>query len=160
MKKPCVQCEKECDIEPIQLGDAFTLTYLRACSPECMFLIAWDYFYEIGHHKDFRNKLHDLQNEEDKKLCQEFIEATSKMFLENFKKHLQANPKMLSTPVPEEFLNMFKDVPKIPVSSGCTMRFTRPCKEQKIVWAKEHVERVKEELKEAIEDLEKYENEL
>jgi hypothetical protein len=64
--KPCIQCGNDCEILPVMLGDTFTLTYLRVCSSECMFLVAYDYLYDICHHKDFRNKLYELQNEEDR----------------------------------------------------------------------------------------------
>ena len=159
MKKPCINCGEDCDILPVQLGDSFTLTYLRVCGGECMFIVAYDYLYEIGHHKYFRNKLYDMQNEEDKKECDEFIDFTTKMSLEDFKKHLEANPKMLSTPMPEDVLKMFSEGSRIPQNSTCTMRFTRPSKEDRIKWQKVHVKRLENDLEEAIRDLEAMTNE-
>jgi hypothetical protein len=159
MKKPCIECGNDCEILPVMLGDTFTLTYLRVCSSECMFIVAYDYLYEIGHHKDFRNSLYDKQNEEDKKECDEFIEFTPEEFSKSFRKNLEANPEMLSTPVPEGIMKMFADRPQIPLASSCTMRFTRPPKEDKVRWAKEHVERVWDKLKDAVKELERLENE-
>lgn len=117
-KKPCIHCEKECDILPLELGDSFTLTYLRVCSPECMFMIIYDYLYKICYHRDFRNHLYHLQNAEDKDLRDEFIDVTTKMVLVDFKKHLKVNPKMLSVPVPQGVMDMFKDAPQIPLTDG------------------------------------------
>jgi hypothetical protein len=156
--KPCIECGKECEILPVMLGDTFTLTYLRVCSPDCMFIIAYDYLYKIGYHKDFRNSLYDMQNEEDKKQRDEFIKLTTTEFLADFGKRLAENPDLLSTPAPECITNMFDQAPQIPFVSGDTMRFTRPSKDERLRWAKEHLERMKEKLKEAHDDLEKLEN--
>ena len=156
-KKPCIQCGNDCDILPVMLGDSFTLTYLRVCSSECMFLIAYDYLYDICYYKDFRNKLYEMQNEEDRKERDEFIDLTTKMFLEDFKKHLEVNPNMLSTPAPEGIMKMFEGGEQIPLTGG-TMRFTRPSKEEKIKWAKKHVEHMKEKLRDTFRDLERLEN--
>lgn len=153
-KKPCIQCEKECEILPVMLADTFTLTYLRVCSPECMFFVVYDFLYEIGYHRDFRNKLYDKQNDEDKALRDEFIDTTQKLFFENFKKNLEANPNLLGMPAPEGLLKMFADAPALPVCGG-TMRFPRISKSDKIKYATQHVERCKKDLREAIEDLEK-----
>lgn len=157
-KKPCIQCEKECEILPVQLGDMFTLTFLRICSGECMFQMAYDYFYEIGYHKDFRNSLYDKQNAEDKAERDQFIDATTKAYLEDFRKHLEANPKMLSTPAPEGVLKMFSEAPQIPACSA-PIRFTRPSKEDKIKWQRRYVEQLREKLNDAELDLAKVENE-
>ena len=157
--KPCIQCGIVCEILPVQLGDSFTLTYLRVCGGECMFLVAYDYLYEIGYHKDFRNKLYEQQNEEDKNLRDEFIHITTEQFLEDFKKNLQENPKLLSMPTPNCIHEMFSATPQIPIASSGSMRFTRASKEKRLQWAKEHVERVKEKLEEAMKDMEKIENE-
>jgi hypothetical protein len=152
-KKPCIQCGNDCDIFPIELGDSFTLTYLRVCGTECLFRITYDYLYSICHHKDFRNHLYDLQNAEDKALRDEFIDITTDQFLEDFRKHLEANPKMLSMPVPEAIFDMFKDAPQIPLTGG-TCRFVRPTKEEKINWARRHVMQCQADLIKAQADLE------
>jgi len=72
---------------------------------------------------------------------------------------LQANPKLLSTPVPEGMLKIFEAVTPIPQCSSQTMRFTRPSREDRIKWQSAHVDRLKETLQEAIQDLEKLQNE-
>ena len=159
LTKPCIECGKECEILPVQLGDSFTLTYLRVCGPECMFIVAYDYLYEIGYHKDFRNKLYDKQNEEDKALRDEFIDTTTKMCLESLKKSLEANPGLLTTPTPNCITEMFASAPQIPSCSSSVFRFTRPSKEDKLKWARAHVTRMRERLQEAEQDLAKAENE-
>lgn len=158
--KPCIECGKECEILPVMLGDSFTLTYLRVCSSDCMFLIAYEYLYEIGHHKDFRGRLYDKQNEEDKRERNEFIEETTRAVLDSFRKNLEANPGLLSTPIPQGIFDAFSSASTIPTSSGCTMKFTRPSKEQKISWAQDHVDRLQKKLKDALEDLDKMKNEI
>lgn len=156
--KPCIECGKECEILPVQLGDSFTLTYLRVCGPECMFIVAYDYLYEIGYHKEFRNKLYDKQNEEDKVLRDEFIDTTTEMYLESLKKRLEANPGLLTTPTPNCITDLFASVPSIPSCSSTTTRFTRLTKDEKIKWARQRVQRLQEDLLEAQLDLAKEEN--
>lgn len=157
-KKPCIQCGKDCDIWPIMLGDSFTLTYARLCNPECLFMEAYDFLYSICEHKSFRNRLFEKQDPADRKARDEFIDLATKEFLEDFGKSLAANTLLLSTPVPQGVLDMFKDVERIPFT-GETMRFTRPSKEEKIRWAKEHVKRAQADLMQAQIDLEKLLNE-
>ena len=158
-KKPCIQCDNECEIYPVMLGDAFTLTYLRLCGPECLFLQAYDYLYSKCQHKDFRNHLYELQDEDDKKERDEFIEVTSNQFLEDFGKHLAANSNLLSTPVPQGVLDMFKDVPQIPRCSG-PMRFTRPSKEDRLRWQEQLVQRLRTDLEKAEKEWEEMQNAL
>lgn len=157
--KPCVQCGKECEILPVQLGDIFTLSYLRVCGPECMFIVAYDYLYEIGYHKQFRGHLYDKQNEEDFALRKEFVETVTEESLRMMREHLQANPNLLSTPAPDCISKIFDGVPPIPNCSGSTVRFTRPSKEDKLRWQKDYVEKLRGNLREALNDLEKLENE-
>ncbi len=158
MKKPCIQCGNECEILPVQLGDIFTLTFLRICSPECMFMEAYDYIYEMGYHKHFRNKLYDKQNEEDAAERKEYVDQVTEESLKMMRKHLEANPNLLSTPAPQNILKTFEGVPPIPQCSGQTIRFTRPTKQEKIRWQKERVDRLKTDLYEALKELEELKN--
>jgi hypothetical protein len=157
--KPCIECGKECEIWPIQLGDLFTLCHLRVCGGECLFLIAYDYLYEIGYHKQFRGKLYDLENEEDAALRKEFVDMITEKSLQRMREDLKASPNLLSTPAPNGLLKIFEGISSIPQNAGKTMKFTRPSIENRIQWAKEHVERIKMALAEALKDLEKVENE-
>lgn len=159
-KKPCIQCGELCDIFPVMLGDTFTLTYLRVCGPECLFLEAYDYLYKICYHKDFRNHLSDKQYEDDAKLCDEFIKTTTDQYLESFEKHLKANPEMLTYPAPDSILSLFKDSNKIPNTSAGTMCFKRynPTKQEKMRMQKEHIEKLQKDLREAQDDLDKLMN--
>lgn len=156
--KPCIECGKDCEILPVQLGDLFTLTNLRVCSAECMFLIAYEFMREECIHKQFRNKLHTLENEEDAKERAAYVKMITEESLKEMAKHFKENPLLLSHPVPNEIVDMFKNAPPIP-SCGPTARFTRPKVEDRIKWAKEHVNRLKKDLREALHDLEKLENE-
>ena len=158
MKKPCIQCGNECEILPVQLGDLFTLTFLRVCGPECMFLEAYDYLREQCNHKGFRNWLYDKQNEEDAAERKAYVDGITEEALRMMREDLKANPKMLSTPMPEGMLKIFEDVKPIPQCSSSTVRFTRPSKDERIKWAKQHVERMQEGLRDAIKDLESLEN--
>lgn len=81
-KKPCIQCGTDCEIFPVELGEMFTLTYLRLCGAECLFLVAWDYLCEIGHHKEFRNRLPKKQNEEDAAECKSYVDRVAVFTLE------------------------------------------------------------------------------
>jgi hypothetical protein len=122
-KKPCIQCGKECDIFPLQLGDVFTLTLLRICSEECMFREAYDYLYEIGEHKAFRSWLYDKQNEEDEVERDSYIEDITNESIKYLKESLATNLNLLTTPLPkmaQDFFNM----PSLP-TAGSVMRFTR-----------------------------------
>jgi hypothetical protein len=157
--KPCIQCGKECEILPVELGDIFTLTFLRICSGECIFLEVYDYLYSIGYHKDFRNKLYDKQDDGDKKARDAFIESTTKEFLDRFQKGLERNPKLLTTPAPTGILEMFTQ-PSDFLCSPTTMTFTRPSTEDKIKWQRDHIDRLKKELEEANEDMAKLEKEI
>ncbi len=144
MKKPCIQCDKECDILPIELGDSFTLTYLRICSPECMFMTAYDYLHDIGCHRDFRTHLSVLQSEEDRKAKDEFIRRTTEAFLQDFGDHLKLNPNLLSVPVPKVIEEMFggRENLNFPFSSGKAMKWAQPSKEDRILWAKKHIKSI------------------
>lgn len=157
--KSCIECGKECEIFPIQLGDFFTLTYLRICSEECMFLTAYEFLRGIGEHKAFRNFLYENEYEDDKKERNEFVSLVTKDALENQKKHYEANPNILSHPIPQSVIEMFSKYETIPYSSGQTMRFLRPSKQDRLKWANERVERLKQDLKDAVIDLERTENE-
>lgn len=151
--KPCIECGKDCEILPVQLGDFFTLTYLRVCSGECMFLQAYEYLREVGYHKQFRNSLHDKENEEDKKERDEYVKMVTNESLRMMREHLEACPALLSHPVPNEVVEMFKSTPQIPCSSGATMRFTRPSIEDRIKWAHERVNQLKQDTNEAEQEL-------
>jgi hypothetical protein len=158
MIKPCIECGKDCEILPIQLGDFFTLTNLRVCSAECMFLIAYEFMRENCIHKSFRNKLNTLENEEDAKERAEYVKMITDESLRMMKEDFEQNPNILSHPVPSLITEMFSSRPEIPVNSGKTRRFTRPCLEDRITWAKEHIQRMKDQLRDALHDLEKLEN--
>lgn len=157
--KPCIECGKECEILPVQLGDVFTLTLLRVCSAECMFLIAYEFMRERYEHKHFRSKLADMQNAEDKKTRDEMIEETTQSHLKYMEEHYKANSDMLSTTVAQGLMDLFSSSPHIPCGGSQTVRFTRPKIEDRIKWAEEHVEQMKEDLKGALDDLKKLENE-
>lgn len=154
MKKPCIQCGEECEILPVQLGDIFTLTYLRICGPECMFLVAYDYLYDIGYHKDFRGKLYEKQNEEDKEERSAYVDAVTEESLKMMRESLAANPQLLSTPMPEGILSIFQGVSPMSQCSSKPMRFSRPSTEDKIKWQSERVKRLKKDLREALKELE------
>jgi hypothetical protein len=121
-----------------------------------MFVVAYDYLCEIGHHTDFRSSLYDKQNDEDKKLRDEFIDFTTKEFLEDFRENLEANPDLLSAPIPEAIFSIYSEAPKIPVSGG-DLRWIRPSKEDRIKWQREHVDRLRADLIIAVQELEKLE---
>lgn len=157
--KPCIECGKECEIFPIQLGDFFTLTYLRICSDQCMFLTAYEFLRGIGEQSTFRNFLYENEYEDDKKDRDEFVKIVTEDALENQRKHFEANPNILSSPIPQSVIEMFSKGETIPYSSGQTMRFLRPSKQDRLKWANERVERLKQDLKEAVLDLERTENE-
>lgn len=159
MSKACIQCGAESEILPVQLGDIFTLTYLRVCSPGCLFIMAYEYLHEIGYHKQFRNSLYDKQNAEDKDMRTKFVDTVTKEALRSMRQHLEETPELLSISAPDCILKMFEGVPPIPHCSGGTMRFTRPSKQEKIRWQVDHVERLKRSLNEALHDLEDLENE-
>jgi hypothetical protein len=156
--KPCILCRIECDILPVQLGDFFTLTYLRVCGAECMFLVAYDYLYEIGEHKSFRNSLHDKENDEDKAECKRFRDEVTKQALESMRKDLENSINLLSTPIPPLIHEMFSNSTPLPQTGG-TMKFTRPSKKDKISWQAKHVVGLRERLAEAEKDLEALINE-
>jgi hypothetical protein len=150
--KPCIHCGKECEILHMQLGDLFTLTFLRVCGPECMFLIAYDFLHEIGEHKSFSNYLHEKENEEDATECKEYIDMITPKALDNMRKDLEANPNLSVAPVQPLIIDMFSKSPSIP-QSGNTMRFTRPSTEDKIKWQTQYVEKIRNQLLEAEKDL-------
>jgi hypothetical protein len=128
--KPCIECGKDCDILPVQLGDFFTLTYLRVCSPECMFLVAYEFMRDIGEHKQFRNKLWELQNEEDKALRTNHVDEVTQESLRSMREHFEKCPDLLSRPVPNLVSDLFKSAPTISSNCGQTMRFTRPTSDE------------------------------
>lgn len=72
-KKPCTECGKECDIYLLLLP----LYYLRICDSKCMFIIAYRFLREISMEQQFLNKLEELQNEEDKKLRDNWVKEDS-----------------------------------------------------------------------------------
>jgi len=157
--KPCINCDTPCEILPIQLGDFFTLVYLRVCSGECMFLMAYEFLHDLYEHKNFRNSLYEMENEEDaatRKIYQDKVtEESLRMMREDFQK----NPNLLSTPAPKCVIDMFQYVPQLPTNSGNTVRFTRFTKEERIEYQKKYVESQRMKLSEAENDLEKIKNE-
>lgn len=159
MNKPCIQCGKECEIFPVQLGDIFTLVYLRICSHECMFLEAYDYIYKNGYHEDFGNELYDHQSIEDaserKKYIDEEILEVSIARMKGF----ISDPNLLNTPMPHGIANLFAQPSRDSFCSTTTMVFLRPTKDQKLEWARDLIDRIKNDLNDAIEDLEKIQNE-
>ena len=124
--KPCIQCGNDCEILPVQLGDLFTLTFLRICSAECMFMEAYDFLYSIGYHKSFRAKLHDKQNEEDAAERKVYVDQVTEESLKMMREYLEANPKLLSNPAPDCMLKMFEGATPFSQCSGQIMKFTRP----------------------------------
>lgn len=104
--KPCIQCGKDCEILPVQLGDLFTLCFLRVCSGECMFLIAYEFMRDNCEHKQFRGKLYDMQNEEDKKERDDWVKEVTDESLKMMRESFEANPNLLSHPVPEGIVEM------------------------------------------------------
>lgn len=157
--KPCIECGRECEILPIQLGDLFTLCYVRLCGAECLFLFAYDFMRDKCVHYEFRAKLCNIQNEEDKKERDDYVNEVTDESLRMMTLSFKENPLLLSLPVPDTTTEMFKSKCEIPQSCGKTMRFTRPSLQDRITWAKEHVERMKESLFKAVSDLERLQNE-
>ncbi len=157
--KPCIGCGKNCEILPVQLGDFFTLTLLRVCSGDCMFMVAYEFMRSECIHKQFRNWLHDKQNEEDKKSRDELVHEVTEDSLKRMREDLEANPNLLSMPVPNLINEMFGSGQSISSCSGKTMRFTRPSIEDRIKWQSEHVYNLKLQLQDDMTDLEKLENE-
>lgn len=153
--KPCIECGKDCEILPVQLGDMFTLSYLRVCSGECMFLIAYEFLREIFEHKQFLSKLYDMQNYEDNTLRDEYIDFTTKEFLKAQREHFEENPTLLSTPIPNVIFEMFGNQHSIPQSCGTTMRFTRPSKKERIKWTISYIKQLKKQLYEEENSLKK-----
>jgi len=152
--KPCIECGKDCEILPVQLGDIFTLTYLRVCSGECMFLIAYEFMRDISEHKQFRVHLYDKQDEEDNKLRDEYVKQVTDEYLKTMRDDFKVNPNLLSTPVASGIFKMF-NASSIPQSSGTTMKFTRPSLEDRIMWQTQHVESLKTKLAQEEEYLKK-----
>lgn len=157
--KPCINCGKECEILPIQLSDLSTLCLLRVCSGDCMFLIAYEFMRENCEHKQFINKLYNLQNEDDKKERDYYVKEVTDESMKMMREHLEANPDILSRPLPNCISEMFASHTKIPYDCGQTMKFTRPCIEDRVKWANQHVDRTKKALEEALKDLYKLETE-
>jgi Sec-independent protein translocase protein TatA len=153
--KPCIECGKDCDILPVQFGDFFTLTYLRVCSPECMFLVAYEFMRDIGEHKQFRNKLWELQNEEDKALRTNHVDEVTQESLRSMREHFEKCPDLLSRRVPNLVSDLFKSAPTISSNCGQTMRFTRPKLDDRIKWQLESVQRIKTQLADERDQLEK-----
>jgi len=93
---------------------------------------------DIGEHKQFRNKLYELQDEEDKALRTKHVDEATRGSLKSMREHLEKCPDLLSHPVPDLVHNLFKESP---ISTNCsqTMRFTRPKLDDRITWAKEQL---------------------
>jgi hypothetical protein len=124
--KPCIVCKKDCEIWPVQLGDLFTLCYLRVCSHQCLFLLAYEFMHTIYQHKQFRGKLYNMQNEEDKKLRDDFVKEVTDESLKMMRDSI-----LLSLPVSEGLeINLTYDTASTQPLLGSTMRFTRFSKEQ------------------------------
>lgn len=153
--KPCIECGKECEILPVQLGDLFTISYLRVCSGECMFLQAYEFLREIGYHKQFRGSLYDKQNKEDKKERDDYVKMITDESLKSMREHFESCPELLSTSAPSFVSELFKNSPTISSNCGTTMRFTRPKLEERIRWQKESIERLKKQLEDEEESLNK-----
>jgi hypothetical protein len=152
-KKPCLVCEKECDVFAIQLGDFATLTYLRVCGEGCLFMLAYEYLHEINENKVFRNSLSNKENEEDRKERRQLQDLQMKHFLEEQRRHFEENPALISTPAPKCLIEMFANSPSIPNNCGKTMRFVRATKEERIEWKKKYVEEQKKRLEEGEKEL-------
>jgi hypothetical protein len=104
-----------------------------------MFLIAYEFMRDNYEHKQFRGKLYDMQNEEDKKQRDEWVKIVTDESLRMIREDL--DPLLLSHPVPQCVVDMFKNNPGIPQCDvGNTMRFTRPSKQDKVKWANETIE--------------------
>lgn len=153
--KPCIECGKDCEILPVQLGDFFTLTFLRVCSGECMFLVAYTFMREICEHKSFRNHLYELQNEEDKALRAKHVDEVTQDSLKAMREAFEKCPDLLSRPVPDLVHNLFSSAPTISNQCGQTMRFTRPNLDDRIKWQLESVERIRKQLADEREQLKK-----
>jgi len=158
-KKPCLNCGEDCDILPVQLGDIFTLTLLRVCGPECLFILTYDYLYSIGYHKGFRSSLYEQQNEEDKSERDKYVKEVTDESLRMLREHLAANSDLLSRPMPECLMKVFSDAPPLPMNSTKMVKFARPSKEQRIAWQKKRVRALRKDLKESLHELQVLENE-
>jgi hypothetical protein len=157
--KPCLQCGTECKILPVQLGDIFTLAYIRFCSAECLFMMTYEYLYKIGYHKSFRNSLLVLEEVEDAAMRKDFVDTVTDDALKVLHECLQDNSNLLSTHVNDSILKIFEGVPPIPsLCSNQTIRFTRLSKQEKIRLQTDHINRLKDSLRDALHDLEKMEN--
>lgn len=157
--KPCIECGKDCSILPVQLGDFFTLTNLRVCSGECMFLIAYNFLYENHLHRDFRNKLNTLENKEDAEERAKYQKIITDEALKDQEKYFKENSTLLSLPVPKKMTDMFLSMKPIPQTASKTCCFTRPKIEDRIKWQTKYIEDQKMKLEEAKKYLLKIENE-
>ena len=157
-KKPCIECGEPCDIFPIQLGDFATLTFLRLCDFKCLFMQAYQFMYEIHEHKTFRNRLYELQNDDDKVEVDHFHADN----LKKLSKH-KPDPKMLSYPINQGILNMF-NAPEYQtlIDNGKVVRFKKffMSKDVRLQHQKKMIDVLKTKLKEAEEDLVKIQEEI
>lgn len=149
--KPCTNCGEECEIFPIQLGDQFTLTYLRVCDYKCLFETAYEFLYSLSDHKNFRNFLLDLENEEDKADRKVYLEELQKEQLSKISEKL--NSDLLKAQLPIELFKSFKNAEPIEKHSK-TLKFCRIPEEELIRLQKEFIEAQRKKLKEAERDLE------
>lgn len=151
--KPCISCGEPCEVFAIQLGDSFTLTWLRVCNERCLFETALEYLYSIGESKNYRNSLYKLMNKEDSEALYKFMDQATEAALKDFRKHLEENPDLLTTPYPKGIIEAFKDHKQIPVNSGTTCRFVRPKVEDLIKYQKQYIDDLKRRLRDAEEYL-------
>lgn len=156
--KPCLVCDKPCEIYSIQLGDVFTTSYLRICSDGCLFDLAHEFLYSICEHKNFRNWLSKKELKEDSKERDAFIDEITNYAIESIKESLKGSENLLSRPKSPLTEKMFGQG-EIPQKTGPTMRFKRPSLKDRIKWQKEFITRQKTLLKDAEDDLREMENE-
>ena len=155
MEKNCLHCGKKCEIFALQLGDFFTLTYIRVCNFTCLFSLANEFIYELGEHRAFGQFLKEKENEEDKEACALFIKQMIKNSLETMEKDFKGNPNLLLTPATEGLLKILENSTPFPENSGKTIRFTRTSKEEQIKCHKKYIENLKSRLKDSENELEK-----
>jgi hypothetical protein len=97
---------------------------LRVCSAECMFVLSYDYLYEIGSHRDFRNSLHKKENEQDAAERRKYLDKVCEEAQENLRKCLSENEFLLTNPAPSLIQEMFQANP-MPVSASVWVK--NPC---------------------------------
>lgn len=156
-QKPCLVCEKQCSIYAVQLGDSFTLTYLRLCSGECLFELAYEYLHSLYEHKTFMNSLFSKENEEDRKAREKSEQIRLEAFLKAQKESLEKNPSLLTAPIPD----FFKDINRMPIFHlGKPIKFIKSSPEIRLEREINYIKNLNNKLEEAVKDLKKILNEL